>query len=59
MTQLVIELTDNKEIRYDLFDNNSVVIKFIELVNSIKKVENQLKCSFKNENLFIVRWSLE
>lgn len=25
----------------------------------IKKVENQLKCSFKNENIFIVRWSLK
>jgi ERCC4-related helicase len=25
----------------------------------IKKVEKQLKCSFKNENLFVVRWSLK
>jgi len=42
MTQLIIELTNNKEIRYDLFDSNPVVIKFIELVNSIKKVENEV-----------------
>jgi len=34
--QLVLELTEFKEIRYDLLDNNSVVDKFVKLVKSIK-----------------------